>query len=179
MTTVYNPVRDCVFHQWFWLETLGLGRWLSRCNMLFFFRMLILNVRLNMHVLQLEIWQFWFLDFFKDTKKLGIELYCSFTANVTLYRICQSELRTRLLFTWDPSYIESWRGGDVPRGILTAAVLWITPIDNQFHHVPDQCGFQRVPPVVTDFIRISGHHSEEVHIENREFHLKISHFSFQ
>lgn len=102
-------------------------------------------------------------------------------STVTLYRICQSELRTRLLhvFTWDPSYIESWRGGDVPRGILTAAVLWITPIDNQFHHVPDQCGFQRVPPVVADFIRISGHHSEEVHIENREFNLKISHFSFQ
>lgn len=82
MTTVYNPVRGCVFHQWFWLETLGWEDDFQDVTCFFFFRMLILNVRLNIHVLQLEIWQFWFLDFFKDYQMLGIKLYCSFTANI-------------------------------------------------------------------------------------------------
>lgn len=73
--------------------------------------------------------------------------------------------------TWHSSHIEGGGGGDIPGSVLTAAILGITAVNHQLHHVPNQFGFNRVPLVVTEvwLLRCC---SEEGHIEHRELHLQ-------
>lgn len=73
--------------------------------------------------------------------------------------------------TWHSSHIEGGGGGDIPGGILTAAVLGITAVNHQLHNIPDQLGFHRVPPVVTE-VRLLRRCSEKGYIEHRELHLQ-------